>query len=78
MDLNGAVTVTGRPLERGNGTFTPNAGALNANYVPTAAEIAAGSVTPHPYHGGQRYLQRGQRCHDAHDHPAPVVDAGAR
>ena len=29
----------------GAGTFTPNAGALNATYLPSAAEIAAGGVT---------------------------------
>ena len=29
----------------GAGTFSPNAGALNATYTPTAAEIAAGTLT---------------------------------
>lgn len=29
----------------GNGTFLPNANALNATYTPTAAEVLAGSVT---------------------------------
>ena len=29
----------------GNGDFSPNASALNATYLPTAAEIAAGGVT---------------------------------
>jgi len=44
--LNGAVTIaSGGIWSGGNGTFTPNSGALNATYVPTAAEIAAGTVT---------------------------------
>ncbi len=46
FQLNGAVT--GAPAgiwTGGNGTFTPNNTTLNATYNPTAAEIAAGSVT---------------------------------
>jgi gliding motility-associated-like protein len=44
--LNGTVTIaSGGIWSGGNGTFTPNSGALNATYVPTAAEIAAGTVT---------------------------------
>ncbi|WKZ65678.1 MAG: gliding motility-associated C-terminal domain-containing protein [Flavobacteriales bacterium] len=44
--LNGQVTIaTGGIWSGGTGTFTPNSGALNATYVPSAAEIAAGTVT---------------------------------
>ena len=44
--LNGQVTIaTGGIWSGGTGTYTPNSGALNATYVPSAAEIAAGTVT---------------------------------
>jgi gliding motility-associated-like protein len=44
--LNGSVTVaTGGIWSGGNGLFEPNNTALNAQYTPSAAEIAAGSVT---------------------------------
>jgi hypothetical protein len=44
--LAGAVTVaTGGTWSGGAGTFSPNANTLNAEYTPTAAEIANGSVT---------------------------------
>ncbi len=44
--LNGNVTVaTGGVWSGGLGSFTPNNTALNATYVPTPAEIAAGTVT---------------------------------
>ncbi|MFN0109996.1 MAG: beta strand repeat-containing protein [Blastocatellia bacterium] len=50
---NSAVALTGQiggsaalaTWSGGAGTFTPNANTLNATYTPTAAEIAAGSVT---------------------------------
>jgi len=44
--LNGSVTIaTGGIWSGGTGTYTPNSAALNATYLPSAAEIAAGSVT---------------------------------
>jgi len=44
--LSGQVTIaTGGIWSGGTGTYTPNSGALNATYVPSAAEIAAGTVT---------------------------------
>lgn len=44
--LNGSVTgVTTGVWSGGSGTFSPSATALNASYAPTAAEVAAGSVT---------------------------------
>src|SRR5439155_11934506 len=45
--LNGSVggAATSGTWSGGNGSFSPNASALNATYTPTAAEVAAGSVT---------------------------------
>src|SRR6059036_6253 len=45
--LAGAVggSATGGSWSGGAGTFNPSASALNATYMPTAAEIAAGGVT---------------------------------
>lgn len=47
VTLNGSIS--GSALRAswsgGNGTFNPNANTLNAVYTPSAAEIAAGSVT---------------------------------
>src|SRR5690606_16337768 len=46
FQLNGSVTVgTGGLWSGGAGSFSPNSGVLNAVYTPTAAEIAAGTVT---------------------------------
>src|SRR5690606_21497448 len=46
VQLNGAVTIAaGGIWSGGNGTFSPNNSTLNATYMPSAAEIAAGSVT---------------------------------
>ncbi|NEN24133.1 T9SS type B sorting domain-containing protein [Cryomorpha ignava] len=44
--LNGNFTVSGgAQWSGGNGTYSPNALAMNATYTPTAAELASGSVT---------------------------------
>ena len=47
VQLQGSVggTVTSGTWSGGTGTFSPGATALNASYIPSAAEIAAGSVT---------------------------------
>ncbi|MCW5899815.1 MAG: gliding motility-associated C-terminal domain-containing protein [Flavobacteriales bacterium] len=46
VQLNGSVTIaTGGIWSGGAGTFIPNNATLNATYIPSAAEIAAGSVT---------------------------------
>jgi len=47
VQLAGQVggSATGGTWSGGSGTFNPNASALNATYTPSAAEIAAGSVT---------------------------------
>lgn len=44
--LNGSFTIaSGAAWTGGAGTFSPNNTTMNATYTPTAAEIAAGSVT---------------------------------
>ena len=46
--LTGAVggsATTGTYTSSGTGTFAPNAAALNATYTPSAADVAAGTVT---------------------------------
>jgi len=46
VTLTGFITVaTGATWSGGTGVFTPDASSLNATYLPSAAEIAAGSVT---------------------------------
>ncbi len=47
VSLGGSVGggATGGVWSGGKGTFSPDANTLNATYTPTAAEIAAGSVT---------------------------------
>jgi hypothetical protein len=47
VQLQGSVSggVTSGAWSGGSGTFSPSASALNATYTPSAAEIAAGSVT---------------------------------
>ncbi|HEU4716573.1 MAG TPA: hypothetical protein VFU15_02015, partial [Bacteroidia bacterium] len=45
VSLNGSVTVaTGGVWTGGAGTFVPNNSTLNAVYIPTAAELAAGTL----------------------------------
>src|SRR5207247_2112497 len=47
VQLNGSVggAASSGTWSGGNGSFSPDASALNATYTPTAAEVAAGSVT---------------------------------
>ena len=46
VTLNGSVTIaSGGIWSGGTGTFTPNNTTLNATYMPSAAEITAGTVT---------------------------------
>src|SRR5207247_1219833 len=47
VQLNGSVggAASSGSWSGGNGSFSPNASALNATYTPTTAEVAAGSVT---------------------------------
>jgi gliding motility-associated-like protein len=46
VQLAGAITIAGGGAWLGGaGTYSPNANALNAEYTPTAGEIAAGTLT---------------------------------
>src|SRR5439155_21289231 len=47
VQLAGSVggAATSGTWSGGNGSFSPNASALNATYTPTGAEVASGSVT---------------------------------
>src|SRR5690606_5358324 len=76
--LNGSVTLAdGGAWSGGAGAFVPNNTTLNATYTPTAAEIAAGTLTLTLTTTGN------QGCNPATDDkvinfsPAPVVDAGS-
>ncbi|MBK8498602.1 MAG: gliding motility-associated C-terminal domain-containing protein, partial [Flavobacteriales bacterium] len=76
--LNGAVTIaTGGIWSGGNGTYTPNSGALNATYMPTAAEIAAGTVTLTLTTVGNGNSNPVSDQMVITITPAPVVNAGA-
>ncbi len=77
VSLNGSVTIaTGGTWSGGNGIFTPDANALNPTYQPSAAEIAAGTVTLTLTTTGNG------NCSPVSDDltitilPAPIVDAG--
>ncbi|MEB2340957.1 MAG: gliding motility-associated C-terminal domain-containing protein [Flavobacteriia bacterium] len=78
ISLNGTVTgATGGVWSGGNGSFSPNSITLNATYTPTAAEIAAGTVTLTLTSAGNGL------CNAVSDQvtftitPAPTVNAGA-
>jgi gliding motility-associated-like protein len=76
--LDGDVTIaTGGIWSGGTGTYTPNSGVLNATYVPSAAEIAAGSVmlTLTTVGNGNSNPVTDQMTITIT--PAPVVNAGA-
>ena len=46
VNLTGSVTIAGGGIwTGGTGTFTPNANAVNATYVPSPAEVSLGTVT---------------------------------
>ncbi len=77
VNLNGSVSIaTGGIWSGGSGTFTPNANSLNAIYTPSAADIAAGTVTLTLTTTGNA------NCNQVADQmvititPAPIVDAG--
>ncbi|MEZ4757858.1 MAG: gliding motility-associated C-terminal domain-containing protein [Flavobacteriales bacterium] len=75
--LNGAVTVaTGGIWSGGTGVFTPNNTTLNATYTPTAAEIAAGSVTLTLTTTGNGSCIAATSDRTITFTPAPIVNAG--
>ncbi|MCU0429872.1 MAG: gliding motility-associated C-terminal domain-containing protein [Cytophagaceae bacterium] len=45
ITLSGTTTSTGGQWSGGTGTYSPNANNINTTYIPSAAEIASGSVT---------------------------------
>src|SRR5690606_2508540 len=76
--LNGSVAgATGGVWRGGAGSFTPNNTTLNASYVPTAAEIAAGSLTLTLTSSGNGNCISVSDTRTITFPPAPIVDAGA-
>jgi len=76
--LNGQVAIaTGGIWSGGTGTYTPNSGALNATYVPSSAEIAAGTVTLTLTTVGNGNSNPVSDQMTITITPAPVVNAGA-
>ena len=78
VNLNGSVTIaTGGTWSGGGGTFDPSANDLATTYTPSAAEIAAGSVTLTLTTTGN------DNCNAVTDQieititPEPTVDAGS-
>ncbi|HRF79525.1 MAG TPA: hypothetical protein PL070_05505, partial [Flavobacteriales bacterium] len=78
VELSGQVTIaTGGIWSGGTGTYTPNSGALNATYMPSAAEIAAGTVTLTLTTVGNGNSNPVTDQMSITITPAPVVNAGA-
>ncbi|MBK7113654.1 MAG: gliding motility-associated C-terminal domain-containing protein [Flavobacteriales bacterium] len=75
--LNGSVTgATGGAWSGGTGSFNPNATTLNATYTPSAAEIAAGTVTLTLTSTGNANCNAVSSSKVITITPAPTVDAG--
>ncbi len=75
--LNGSVTgATGGAWSGGAGSFNPNATTLNATYTPSAAEIAAGTVTLTLTSTGNGNCTAVSSSKVITITPAPTVDAG--
>ncbi|MCB0766903.1 MAG: gliding motility-associated C-terminal domain-containing protein [Flavobacteriales bacterium] len=75
--LNGAVTgAAGGVWSGGAGTFSPNNITLNATYTPTAAEIAAGTVTLTLTSAGNGQCNAVSNSVTYTITPAPTVNAG--
>ncbi|MBX2972320.1 MAG: IgGFc-binding protein, partial [Flavobacteriales bacterium] len=78
VNLNGSVTVaTGGIWSGGTGVFTPNNATLNATYTPTAAEIAAGTLTLTLTTTGNGTCLPASNSRTITFTPAPTVNAGA-
>jgi hypothetical protein len=76
--LNGSVTgATGGVWSGGLGSFTPNNTTLNATYTPTAAEIAAGTLTLTLTSTGNNNCNQVSDSRVITFTPAPTVNAGA-
>ncbi|MCB0783919.1 MAG: hypothetical protein KDC02_06755, partial [Flavobacteriales bacterium] len=78
VTLAGSVSgATGAVWSGGLGTFTPAATSVNAVYTPTAAELAAGSVTLTLTSTGNGSCLPVNDAMTITFTPAPIVDAGA-
>ncbi len=78
VSLSGSVTgSTGGAWSGGTGSFNPNATTLNATYTPSAAEIAAGTVTLTLTSTGNGNCIAVSSSKVITITPAPTVDAGA-
>lgn len=80
--LNGSITggaSAGIWTSTGTGTFSPNATTLNANYIPSAADITAGSVSLKLKTSNQALsgCVADSSIITLTINPAPVVNAGA-
>src|SRR5690606_5643202 len=77
VQLNGSVTIaSGGTWSGGNGSFNPNANALDAVYTPTATETANGSVQLTLTTTGNGNCTPVADVMTITITPAPVVDAG--
>jgi len=77
ISLNGTVTgATGGLWSGGNGSYSPNNSTLNAVYTPTAAEIAAGTVTLTLTSAGNGTCNAVSKTVTYTITPAPTVNAG--
>ncbi|MBP6311110.1 MAG: hypothetical protein KA408_02495, partial [Flavobacteriales bacterium] len=78
VSLNGSVTgATGGIWSGGTGTFNPNNTSLIATYTPTAAEIAAGTLTLTLTSTGNGTCNPVTSTKVISFTPAPIVNAGA-
>lgn len=77
VDLGGSATgATGGEWTGGTGTYSPNNTDLNANYTPSAAELAAGTVTLTLTSTGNGNCIPVTDTKTLNFTPAPIVDAG--
>ncbi|HRD52607.1 MAG TPA: hypothetical protein PKY96_08165, partial [Flavobacteriales bacterium] len=77
LDLNGSVSIAaGGIWSGGSGSFSPNNATLNASYTPSAAEIAAGTVTLTLTTTGNGNCIAATGSKVISITPAPVVSAG--
>ena len=62
VSLNGSVSgATGGVWSGGTGTYSPNNSTLNANYTPTSAEIAGGTLSKEEFRLLEAFRQPEQK-----------------
>ena len=78
VQLNGTITVAtgGKWISSGSGTFSPNNTTLNAQYIPSATDIAAGNVTLTLTTTGNGSCKQVSSSITVTITPAPTVNAG--